>query len=461
MRKTAVSFLNDSCSGRLLGNSDLAVSDVKIDSREARSGDLFVCVVGEINDGHKYAGSAYESGCRAFLMSDAAAAEDMVSAHPDAAVILAEDTVKAFEEMAAAYLGQFHILKLAVTGSVGKTTTKMLTAAVMGSKYNTICTQKNLNTNLGMAITAFSADESTEAIVFEMGMDGKGQIAEEVSFIKPDLAIITNIGISHMERLGSRDAIADAKLEIVGMFTDADTLVVNGESDYLRTEEEIRERALNKSAFSVKIVRAPEKIVNKGLDGIDFEFGGHTYSLPIIGEQNAIDACLAITAGECFGITYEEAYEALSKVESTDRRLKVEHVGGAVLLDDSYNASPDSMKAGLAALAAAEGKRKIAILSDMYELGDAEEEGHFEVGVAVAENGIDILIALGENSSLYAQGVNSVKDSQTTVIELGTNKSAAEMALQILSEGDVVLVKGSNGTKVSEVAESIRKGSIQ
>ena len=460
MQTTSIDFLCKACSGKLLGIRDNDISGVKIDSREAASRDIFVCVVGEINDGHKFVEGAYGNGCRAFLMSDVSVAETMISAHDDVSVVLVPDTVKAFEQMAEGYLAQFNVKKLAVTGSVGKTTTKMLTAAVMGTKYRTICTQKNLNTNLGLSMTAFLADETTEAIVFEMGMDGKGQIAEDVSFIKPELAIITNIGISHMERLGSRDAIADAKLEIVSEFTDCDALIVNGDSDYLRTESEIRKRALNKSDFSVTIVKAPEKIVNKGLSGIEFDFEGQHCILPIIGEQNAIDACLAIKAGEHFGISLAEAAVGLSKVESTDRRLKAEKLGGVVLLDDSYNASPDSMKAGLAALSASEGKRKIAVLSDMYELGNAEEEGHFEVGRSVAENKIDMLIAVGENSSIYSQGVSSIKEAKTTVIELGTNRSAVELVLQILQEGDVVLVKGSNGTGISVVAEEIRKADI-
>ena len=457
MREKDLEFLRNASGGKLLGCKDNTVSDVKIDSREAGEGDLFVCVVGEFNDGHRFAEGAYGNGCRVFLMSDEFAAQDLIDAHSDASVILVPDTVKAFESMAKKYLDQYDIKKLAVTGSVGKTTTKLLTAAVMGSKYNTLCTKKNLNTNLGLSMTAFMADETTEAMVFEMGMDGKGQIEEDVSFIDPDLAIITNVGISHMERLGSRDAIADAKLEIVSGFTKDDHLVVNGDSDYLRTEDEIRKRALNKSDFSVTIVKAPEEIINNGLDGVEFDLEGQHFTLPLIGEQNVIDACLAIKAGEFFGVTLAEAADGLAKAESEDRRLKAEDLGGITLLDDSYNASPDSMKAGLAALAAAKGNRKIAILSDMYELGDAEEEGHFEVGRAAAECGIDMVLATGENSSIYSQGVSSVKGAKTTVIELGTNRSVLDMVLQILMPGDVVLVKGSNGTKISEVAEGIRE----
>ena len=460
MKETSIQSLCKACNGYLTGNKDAMVFDVKIDSRAASDGDMFVCVVGDVNNGHDYAESAYSNGCRVFLMSEKSRADEMVNDHEDAAVVVADNTVNAFEQMAEWYLSQFDIKKVAVTGSVGKTTTKMLTAAAMGAKYNTICTQKNLNTNLGMCMTAFMADDSTEAIVFEMGMDGKGQIAEEVSFIKPEVAIITNIGISHMERLGSRDAIADAKLEITSQFDENCTLIVNGDSDYLRTEDEIRERALNKSAFSVKIVKAPEEINNKGLGGIEFEYQGTSFSLPIIGEQNAIDACLAVNAAAVYGISFEDSAKAFLSVESTDRRLKVEDIDGVILLDDSYNASPDSMRAGINALSSADGKRKIAVLSDMYELGDAEEEGHFDVGRYVGEMGIDMLIAVGENSSIYSQGVSSIKNAKTTVIELGTNKGAADMLLQILKPGDVVLVKGSNGTKISEVAEIIRKANF-
>lgn len=459
MRPTAIQFLANACGGKLLGDPGYAVTNVKIDSREANKGDMFVCVVGEFNNGHDYAEAAYQGGCRAFLMSDSYAAEN-ISAHGDASVILADNTVSAFEKMAEAYISQFDIKRVGVTGSVGKTTTKMLTAAVLGSRFNTICTQKNLNTDLGLCLTCFLADENTQAIVFEMGMDAKGQISEYVSFIKPELAIITNVGVSHMERLGSRDAIADAKLEIVSCFNEKNTLVVNSESDYLSTEQEIRERAVNKSNFRIISAALPDNIENKGLEGVEFVLDGQSFSLPLIGQHNVVDAVLAIRAGEAFGISLKEAAAALSHVQSTERRLKAENINGITLLDDSYNASPDSMKAGLAALAAAEGKRKIAILSDMYELGDAEEEGHYEVGMAVAENNIDILIAVGENSSFYSQGVGHVKGNKCNVIELGTNLSAAELAVQLLKAGDVVLVKGSNGTKINEVAEYIRKAEL-
>lgn len=462
MKKTDVIFLNDACSGKLLGNQSAVICDVKIDSREAASGDMFVCIAGENNDGHDFAGSAYDNGCRVFLMSDESVSSDMISMHDDATVILVENTVKALEKMAKAYLSKLNVHRIGVTGSVGKTTTKKLCAAVLSQKFNTVCTKKNLNTDIGLCLTAFIADDDTEAIVFEMGMDDKGQIKEYVSFIEPEAAVITNIGVSHMERLGSRDAIADAKLEIVSEFKDNNVLIVNAESDYLQSEEEIRDRAINKSNY--KIVLCGKDIVlsdveSLGENGVDFviktEKESAQFHIPLIGAHNAVDAFLAAALGLEFGISLSEAAVGIKNVESTDRRLNVEKINGITLIDDSYNASPDSMKAGLAALSGFSG-RKIAVLGDMYELGDAEESGHIEVGKAAADNGVNYLIAVGMNRRLYGYGVGLSNTAVCNVIELENKESAMEFIKNFVKDGDVVLVKGSNSTKISEVANYIR-----
>lgn len=463
MVKTKAKILCSYCEGTLLGNQEAVVYDVKIDSREAKQGDMFVCIVGENNDGHKFAESSYQAGCRIFLMSNPNMAKSMIEIHSDACVILVDNTITALEKMAEKYLNLFSVRRVAVTGSVGKTTTKKMTAAVLSEKYNTVCTQKNLNTNIGLCLTAFMADQDTEFIVFEMGMDGKGQIDEYVSFIKPELAIITNVGVSHMERLGSRDNIASAKLEVVNQFTKENTLIVNSNSDYLDSEEDIRTRAINKEKYNIILCPSDlsiSDIENHGEKGISFCYESNgdkqKIEIPAIGIHNVVDASLAITAGLVLGVSLSQAADALSKIESTDRRLNVEKINGVTLIDDSYNASPDSMKAGLAALSGFDG-RKIAILSDMYELGDAEEEGHIDVGTSAADNGIDYLIAVGMNRRLYAHGVSLSKKMACNVIQLESKESAIELIENFLKDGDVVLVKGSNSTKISEVADYIRK----
>ena len=453
MRPTSARFLADACGGKLAGDPEYLVRDIKIDSRECADGDLFVCVIGEINNGHNYVKSAYDLGCRAFLVS-----QDIPEL-PGSVVIRVDDTMEGFRRMAEAYVAQFNVRKVGVTGSVGKTTTKMLTAAVASAKYKTVCSRKNLNTHLGVCLTCFLADETTQCIVFEMGMDHKGEIEEYVTWVKPEIAIITNVGVSHMERLGSRDAIADAKLEIVLPFTDECTLVVNSRSDYLKTEKEIRERALNKSNFKIVLVGQDidyKDVKNKGEDGIEFYVNNVRFELPLLGEHNALDACLAIAAGLRMGISLEEASAALKNVIATDRRLKAVKIGGIYLLDDSYNASPDSMKAGISALCGVDAKRRIAVLGDMLELGGADESGHTEVGRFAAESGVDMIIAVGSRKDLYFKGVREAGTTGTSTIGLADLDSVKDMILQILKEGDAVLVKGSNSTGLGQVAELIR-----
>ena len=456
MKSTDIAFLADACGGRVSGNTQLYIDNVKIDSRACGQGDLFVCIVGEKNDGHDYIMKAYDQGCRAFLVSET------VEEQEGAAYIHVEDTNLAVRLMAQAYLAQFPVIKIGVTGSVGKTTTRMLTAAVMSAKYRTVCTQKNLNTHLGLCLTCFLADDSTQCVVFEMGMDRKNELAEYVEWVRPQLAIITNVGVSHMERLGSRDAIADAKLEIVNKFTEDNILIVNSFSDYLKTEEEIRKRAVNKKHFRIVSVGRDlcyEGLKNRGSDGIEFYVNGVKFELPLLGEHNALDACLAIACGKEFGITEQQAAEALSKVEANERRLKAEDINGVLLMDDSYNASPDSMKAGIAALEGVAAKRRIAVLSDMLELGGAEDSGHIEVGRFAAEHGVDILIATGKKKEHYFRGVLESGITRTSTIGLDDLASVKDLVLQIVRPGDAVLVKGSNSTQIGQVAEHIRNNS--
>lgn len=456
MRNTEIAFLADACRGKLYGNKNTIINDVRIDSRECAFGTLFVCIKGENNDGHDYVGKAYEKGCRAFLVSE----EYLRPDYADAAFVAVSDTSLAFRDMAKAYLDQFKLIKVGVTGSVGKTTTKMLSAAVMSAKYKTVCTQKNYNTHLGLCMTAFLADENTEAIVFEMGMDRSNEIHEYCEWVRPDAALITCVGITHLERLGSRDKIADAKLEITHFLKEDAPLIVNCDGDYL-SEKEIRERAdgpyrcvLCGEKEDAKI-RLSE-ITDFGNEGIEFKLNGIGFDLPILGIHNAHNAALAAALGLEYGISLEESAEALSKVRAYQRRLEAEKCGSIYLIDDSYNASPDSMKAALAVLASVKGKRKIAVLADMLELGTEEEKGHLEVGVCAAEKNINFLIAIGRRAAYYVKGANKTSASVNT-LSFVDNASAMLCLENMLRPGDAVLVKGSNSTKVSEIAEMLRE----
>lgn len=463
MKKLKVIDLAKASKARLFGDSKAIVENIVIDSRETKVGSMFVCIVGEVNDGHKFVESAYKNGARVFLMSDMNAASDLMQNHEDATVIFVQDTQAAFKDMAEWYLNLLNVKKIGVTGSVGKTTTKSLVAEVLSAKYKTVCSQKNYNTHLGLYMTTFLADPDTEMIVYEMGMDKKGEIDEYCSWVKPDTGVITIVGDSHLEKLGSKEAIADAKLEITHYMTKENTLIYNCDSPFL-DKQSLEERTqmnftavpvgTNKSA-SVKIF----DVINKGLRGICFDLGFNDeylhIDLPLLGTHNATNAALAATCGMIYEVPTADICKALAQATGTDRRLSYEEINGMLLLDDSYNANPASMAAALEVLARIRANRHVAILGDMYELGEDEEEGHIQTGAKAGELGVDLLIAIGKNACLLAEGAMT-KSSNISIVKFPDVDRASERVLDLIGRGDAVLIKGSNSTKVSKLAEMIR-----
>ncbi|MCR4804624.1 MAG: UDP-N-acetylmuramoyl-tripeptide--D-alanyl-D-alanine ligase [Clostridia bacterium] len=462
MRKTSAAYLAEAAGAKLLGKQDAQVLNVKIDSREAGSGDMFVCVVGEIHDGHRFAQGAYDGGCRVFLMSDPAAARAMLE-KDDACVILTEDTNEAFRDMAKAYLAQFSVRKMAITGSVGKTSTRTFTDAVLAEKYAVVSSQKNLNTHLGLCLTCFLADETTEVMVFEMGMDRSGEIAEYVDWVRPEMAVITNVGITHLEKLGTRDAIADAKFEITKHFGADNLLICNADSDYLN-EEEIRKRTGGRPFRLYFAGTKPDADlqlldVKSVGEGIRFTLRAgdeeQEVYLPLLGTHNAMNAALAAAAGLQYGVDLKAAAAGLAKVKPNYRRLDARMLSGILLIDDTYNASPDSMLAALDVLDDLQAKRRIAVLADMLELGDAEEEGHRRVGRRLAASRVDVLYAIGPRAKMYAE---ELAGRSVPAVRCAEKLEELEDAIfSELREGDACLIKGSNITGVAEMAERLRE----
>lgn len=462
MESIRIKDLAKAAQARLFGIASLSVSSIVIDSRETAPASMFVCIVGENNDGHKYVEPAYENGCRVFLMSDVEVVSSFMQKHDDIGVILTNDTEEAFRLMAEWYLNSLTVKKIGVTGSVGKTTTKSLVHAVLSEKYRTVCNDKNYNTKLGLCMTTFKANRDTQIIVYEMGMDRSGEIDEYCSWIKPDTAIITVIGDSHLERLGSKEAIADAKLEITHRLRQSDALIYNSDSPFLDMYTLSKMTKMNFTPIPVgqrDAVVHIEKIADHGLKGISFVMKTKdeklNIALPLLGKHNAINAALAATCGMAYEVPTEKIIKALANASGTDRRLAYEDINGLTLLDDSYNANPASMAAGLEVLASVNAKRHVAILADMYELGEDEESGHIQTGEKAGEVGVDLLIAIGRNASLMADGALS-KSRRISVVKFKDVESAAEKIMSLLAAGDAVLVKGSNATRVSAVAEMIR-----
>lgn len=471
------------------GNGDREIEAVVIDSRQAGAGSLFVAIKGENQDGHIYAQAAARQGCRAFVLSRKDTIARLAEEYPDADIIRVEDTVVGLQELSKWYLAQFQLIKIAVTGSTGKTSTKEMTAAILSQKYKTVKNEGNLNNELGLPLTAFQVDETTEAAVFEMGMSSLGEIRRLADIVRPDAAIITNVGTSHIAFLKTRENIQRAKLEVTEFFRKDNVLVVNSDSEYL-TPQGIasfvslrqKEDAAYEGTFRLISAGTGEDrdirlldVRDQGERGIAFalSYGGRMqeFVLPLPGRHNAHNAMLAVGVSLQFGVSLSEASKALNSMEATSRRLVIEAAGDYKLIDDSYNSSPDSIAAAVDVLKHVEGGRKVAILADVLELGEQSETLHRQSGRDVASAGVDCLIACGTQAKFMAEAAVEWLLSQgeteervaEKVMHFACRKQLQEQLFQLLSPGDVILVKGSNGMEMALVAEQIRsaKGNQQ
>ena len=448
--------------GKVIAGEDVTVTGVCQDSRLATEGSLFVAIDGDAFDGHDFIGSAMEKGCVAVIAdNDKKAATALSEAKGKVCLIIVESSEKALQDLASSYIRSLELKKVAVTGSTGKTTTRDMLYHVLKGKYKTGKNEGNFNSTVGVPLTIMTFDDDIEAAVIEMGMDKPGEISIMTNIVEPDIAVITNVGVSHMERLGSREAIFRAKMEITETLDDTNTLIV-ARDDMFLNKENIREKiGGNFNIITVGEDKDCDFVVseiNMSGDGrVSFNLTGPSrfesgegrdieslaFHLPIPGKHNAINGSLAVAAGIMMGVSMKEAAEGLEKMILTGKRLSVERNGGITVIDDTYNASPDSMKAALDILSNMDGKRKIAVLGDMYELGDEEEELHRQVGQIASEKA-DILFTLGELGKFI-----SCENHFNTVEEF------KEATKDFFKDGDVVLVKASRGMALERITEYI------
>lgn len=426
------------------------ISSVCTDTRTIEPGCLFVALKGERFDGNDFVEQALAQGAAAALCERGG---------PGARLVV-RDSGSALLQLAAYYCGKFSIPKIALTGSVGKTTTKEMTAAVLGQKYLTLKTEGNMNNQIGLPRTVFRMDTSTGAAVFEMGMDAAGQISRLSRTVKPDVGVLTNIGVSHIENLGSREGILRAKLEILDGMEPNAPLVLNGDDPYLAEAGRGLERpvifyGLHSSACHVRA----EQICQKE-DGTEFLLcAGEkklSAALPTIGEHNVYDALAAVAVGQLMGVPLEQAVCGLAEYVPAGMRQRVVRKHGLTVVEDCYNASPDSVRASLKALAMmpCEGKR-IAVLGDMLELGSYAESAHRECGRAAADTGVDGLFTYGDNARYCAEEAGQLG---VTARHYEKKEPLARELLELLQPGDVVLFKASRAIKLEEAMQMVYDG---
>jgi len=425
------------------------ITNVSIDSRTVSKGCLFFAIKGENFDGHTFVLQVLEAGAAAVVCSTPVeGAEDRT--------VLVGDTREALIALAAYNRSLYDIPVIGLTGSVGKTTTKDMVAAVIGTEYKTLATEGNLNNDIGLPRMCMRLDASYEAAVLEMGMNNFGEISRLTRIARPTIGLITNIGVSHIERLGSRDGILQAKLELLdGMDADA-PLILNADDDKLQEAMAALDRQIFTYGIDAPDCDCRASDIHQLSDSMEFTltYKGENYmvKLPVIGVHNVYNACAAFLCGMLSGITPEQALDGLRNYCPDARRQKIVQRYGITFIEDCYNASPDSIKASLKVLQSVpcEGRR-IAVLGDMLELGDYARRAHFECGEYVAQSSVDLLMAFGPCSCFYIEGAGEKVESY----HFFDKHVLAETLAQKLEKGDAVLFKGSRGMKLEDVYTAV------
>lgn len=432
--------------GKLYG-ADANISAVVIDSREAKTGALYVAIKGDRFDGHDFCTAAVQNGAAAVVCER--------TPDTDAPYILVSSTRQALLDIAKAYRESLSNVKVVgLTGSVGKTTTKEMTYAVLQQKYHALKTEGNLNNEIGMPKTLFRLTEDTETAVIEMGMSNFGEIERMAKACQPDVGIITNIGVSHIEFLGSRDGILQAKTEILKGMQPGSVLILNGDDDKLCAYRNPDYRLLyfaieNKNAD----VRASDIIEQNGETVFTVYFYGKTQicTIPAVGKHNVYDALAAFCVGLILSVEPNDIAKGLQNYVPAGMRQRIRKVGNITVIEDCYNASPDSQKAALNVLSSLPAKRKIAVLGDMLELGGYTETAHRMVGEYAVQKQADLLFCYGEASRFIADAAKQAVPTQHF-----TDKSALyDALLNTLQPGDAVLFKASRGMALEEVIKKL------
>lgn len=448
--------------GRLLvsASPERKVNRLSIDSRVIGVADFFVPLAGIRTDGHEFIAQAAQSGaigCFSSLGGTVVYPEGM-------AVIGVSCPLLALQQLAAVYRQKFVLPVIAVTGSVGKTTTKELMAAVLSMSLKTLKTEGNLNNHIGVPLMLSRLDSSHQVAVLEMGMSGFGEIDLLARLARPSVAVITNIGESHLEMVGSRQGIAMAKCELFSHVPPNGTVVANADEQLLVPYlEQVGCQVITFGFSAAATVRCVATSKDQGKRIVQIEQDGYaplTLLSPLPGRHNVYNLMAALAVGRLLGLTDEEFAAGLAQVALSGMRLeKVQTPTGINVLNDAYNASPTSMVAAMDVLLEQAGDAaKVAVLGDMLELGELEEEGHGQIGSLVAVHALDALIVLGKRAQIIADAALAAGYPGERVFRAESHSDAAKLIIQLANPGDWVLLKGSRGMRMEDVLVELLEG---
>ena len=454
MRHFTIQQFTESCGGTFYGPAELLEKEIQgvvVDSHLIKEDYLFVATVGERVDGHRFIPDVYEKGAVCAL-------SQQKLKHPAGPYILVESTFQALKDAAEAYRKTLDIPVIGITGSVGKTSTKEMIAAVLEQKYNVLKTPGNFNNEIGLPLTLFMIDTCHEVAVLEMGMNHFGEMHRLSKMARPDICVLTNIGVAHLEFLGSRDGILKAKSEIFDYASDNVQVFVNGDDDKLIT---LKDRAVTFGLDASHPVRA-DQTENLGLEGMQccIHISGHSIpvSIPLPGTHMIYNAMAGACVGDALGLAPEQIKAGIEALKPLSGRSNLIHTPRYILLDDCYNANPVSMCAMLDVLEHSR-TRKVAILGDMGELGEEEQSLHGTVGAHLKDLHIDLVITIGPLSeAIHETGLTSAP--QTQFLHFTDREQFLAESENILQEKDSILIKASHYMGFEHIVETLKEQTL-
>ena len=454
MKFMTLKAIAEACGGTYYGpvdNLEKCVAGIAIDSRKIQNDWLFAATVGERVDGHSFIESCYEKGVLCCLGEKAPICEDH-------SYIQVASTFQALKDIAEYYRSTLEIPVVGITGSVGKTSTKEMISSVLGVKFNTLKTAGNFNNEVGLPLTVFNIRETHEAAVLEMGISDFGEMHRLSKIARPNICVITNIGLCHLEFLGDRNGVLRAKSEIFDFATEGAKAIVNGDDDKLHTLKSREDLDVTLFGMDSSNDIYAKQVENLGLDGLQCvistpagEFSAHIH---IPGMHMVYNALAGTSVGLALGLTLEEIKAGIESAQTISGRNNIIHTEKYTIMDDCYNANPVSMKASLDVLSTALG-RKVAILGDMGELGADELALHYTVGEHAAQKQIDLLLCVGTLSEEIVKGAKAVNPEINAEV-FTTKEELLEKLSELLADGDSILIKASHFMQFEKIVNALQ-----
>ena len=466
MRGMTLRAIAEACNGVYYGsedNLDKEVTDITTDSRKVQNGGLFVAICGERTDGHQYIDNCFNDG--ALCVISEKELEGQTNSY-----IKVKSSLQALKDMALLYRNNLDIKVVGITGSVGKTSTKETISYVLNKKYKVLKTEGNFNNEIGLPLTVFRLRDDDEVAVLEMGISDFGEMDRLSKIAQPDISVITNIGLCHLENLKTRDGILKAKTEIFNNMKPGGIAILNGDDDKLITVDEVNGKKPERFGINYKDGVYAKDIENLGLSGTKFVISGlncvdgckdFEVTVPVPGHHMIYNALAAACVGAALELTSAQIADGITDLKTISGRNNIIKTSKYTLIDDCYNANPVSMKASVDVLDMAIG-RKVCILGNMYELGENEKNLHYDVGQYIGTKNIDVLITIGDLARHIAMGTDDYMEthfgSYDCEIHSFDDMEEFNMAYSsILKDNDNILIKASHAMKFADIVELLSK----